>query len=196
MTDREPVSVGFGVRCFVGYNLFTGGYAVLSYLDGLPVGHTEFDLYADATAFADHQREHVHSSMVDGAPVGARIFEVSNKHHDADELITAQGIQEVDEGFILERYAYTEANRPREMTFRFFASVSHPAAFTVVAKAASYMQYGVMLLSVIGESDGKHVAKLQYRPKLAHSEEAAMAEAKIWLASELTARDEADQTET
>lgn len=189
--ERDRVGVGVGVRCLVGYNTFTGSYAILSYIDGLPVGHTELELYADAVAFADSQREQVHSSMVDGAPVGARVFEVNNTRLDADELVTAQAVQEVDEAFILDRYAYTPENRPHEMAFRFFASMSNPAAFAVVAKAPSYMQYGVMILSSIGEHDGKHVAKLQYRPKLAPSEEAAANEARIWLASELMSRDEA-----
>jgi hypothetical protein len=49
-----------------------------------------------------------------------------------------------------------------------------------------------MLLCSIGQTGEKHVAKLCYRPKLVPTEDAAESEAKIWLASELTANGEGE----
>lgn len=196
MGERDPAMIGFGVRCLVGYNKRTGGYAVISYVDGEVAGHNDFELYEAAVAHGERQRQHIHDTMMNGAPIGSRVFEVDTTKIDAAELIASQDVQAVDEAFILERYAYMAEHRPSGMCFRFFASPNKLAAFSMTAKAAEHTQYGVMLLSTIGNSsDGKLAAQLRYRPKLALSEEAAANEAKVWLASELTALDSARAAE-
>lgn len=192
MYDETPMHIGFGVRCLLGYNKLTGRYAVLSFVDDMVVGQTEFDLYTQAAEFATKQRDQVHEAVTTDAPAGTRVFMTDKTKICAPELTEQYGIEEVNEQYILDTYTHDPSARPPGITFRFFAAPEHCAVFTVVAKSSLFSSYGIMLFRMPGElPDQKIDVAMPYHAKLANAEDSAIEEAKMWLASELAAIDEA-----
>lgn len=192
MYDETPTDTGFGIRCLLGYNKLTGRYAVLSFVDDALIGQCEFDLYVAAVEFSNKQRDQVHAAVTEDAPAGTRVFMTDKTKLCAPELMQQYGIEEVTEQYILDTYNHNPSARPPGMTCRFFAVPERRAVFTLVVKLDVIGYHGIVLLRAPGDATAKKIdVDMPYQAKLAGTEDAAIEEAKMWLASELAAVDDA-----